>query len=210
MRRGNVPAWTISAFSLIAFLFLAGNRVSGQPTGKVTPEARQEPATAADQAPLPPTPQPEVIPQYTLTIAKTGNGSGKVTNTPAGVLFKKGTIVTLYATPEANSVFSGWSGNCSGTSRNCSVMMTADRTVTASFFLKTYTIRVPLPLNGVIHPSGTIKAYHGEKRRFQIIPLPGYRVSEVLVDKVSVGAINTYTLNNITGDHVIEVIFVKQ
>jgi hypothetical protein len=51
---------------------------------------------------------------------------------------------------------------------------------------------------------------HGEKRRFQVIPLPGYRVSVVLVDKVSVGAVNSYTFNNVTGDHVVEAIFVKQ
>jgi hypothetical protein len=55
-----------------------------------------------------------------------------------------------------------------------------------------------------------IKVTHGEKRRFQVIPLPGYRISEVLVDKVSVGAVNSYTFNNVTDDHVVEVIFVKK
>jgi hypothetical protein len=88
--------------------------------------------------------------------------------------------------------------------------MTADRAVTASFSLRTYTIRISSPVNGVIHPSGTIRVTHGEKRRFQVIPLPGYRISEVLVDKVSVGAVNSYTFNNVTGDHVVEAIFVKQ
>jgi hypothetical protein len=88
--------------------------------------------------------------------------------------------------------------------------MMGDRTVTASFSLKTYTIRVPTPVNGVIHPSGTIRATHGEKRRFQVIPLPGYRVSAVLVDKISVGPANSYTFNRVTADHVLEAIFVKQ
>jgi len=55
-----------------------------------------------------------------------------------------------------------------------------------------------------------IKVSHGEKRRFQIIPLPGYRVSEVLVDKASVGSVNSYTFNNVTDDHLLEVIFIKQ
>jgi hypothetical protein len=88
--------------------------------------------------------------------------------------------------------------------------MTVDRAVTASFSLKTYTIVVRPPTNGVIHPSGTVRATHGEKRRFQIIPLPGFQVSEVLVDKVSVGAVNSYTFNNVTSDHVMEAIFLKQ
>lgn len=191
MRRCNVPVRAISVFSLVVFLLFPGNRVLGQGT-------------------TPPTEQPDVIPQYTLTIGRTGNGLGKVKNTPAGILFKKGTSVTLDAVPEANSVFMGWSGGCSGSSRTCSVTMTGDKVVTASFSLKTYTIRVPFPVNGVIHPSGTIKAFHGEKRKFQIIPLPGYRVSKVLVDKISVGAVNSYTLNNITSDHAVEAIFVEQ
>jgi hypothetical protein len=30
-----------------------------------------------------------------------------------------------------------------------------------------------------------------------------------LIDRVSVGAVNAYTFNNVTGDHTIEAIFVK-
>ena len=111
-----------------------------------------------------------------------------MTRNPAGSSFKKGTLVTLSAIPAPHSVFEGWSGACGGSSRTCSVSLSTDRTVTATFSLKTYTIHVRPPMNGVIHPYGTVKAGHGEKRRFQIIPLPGYRVSEVLVDKVSQGA----------------------
>jgi hypothetical protein len=162
------------------------------------------------QGPTPPATQPvSVAPQHTLTIEKTGNGQGRVTNNPAGTVFRKGASVTLYAVPEANSVFAGWSGNCSGSSKTCLVNMMADRVVTASFSLKAHTIHVRLSMNGVIHPSGTVKAVHGEKRRFQIIPLPGYHISEVLVDKTSVGSVNSYTFNNVTGDHVLEAIFLK-
>jgi hypothetical protein len=207
MKRRNVSVRAIRILCLIVFLLLPGKWVSGQ---IATPGAQQVPVSAADQAPTPPAAQPDVIPQHTLTIERTGNGRGKVTNSPAGTLFKKGTPVTLQAVPDANSVFTGWSGNCSGSSRTCSVNMTADRAVTASFSLRTYTIRISSPVNGVIHPSGTIRVTHGEKRRFQVIPLPGYRVSVVLVDKVSVGAVNSYTFNNVTDDHVVEAIFVKQ
>ena len=210
MKRCKMPLRAIYIFCLVAFLLFPGNRVSGQGTTIATPDSQQDPVTAVEPALTPPTAQPDVIPQHTLTSGRAGNGQGKVTNIPAGALFKEGTSVTLHAVPEANSVFTGWSGSCSGSSRTCSVRMTTDMAVTASFSLKTYTIRVPFPVNGVIHPSGTIKASHGEKRRFQVIPLPGYRVSEVLVDKVSVGAVDSYTFNNVTGDHVVEAIFVKQ
>ncbi len=210
MKRRNVPVQAISGLCLSVFLLFSANRVSGQASPIATSESHQDPGAAAGQTPPPPAILPDVIPQHYLTISKTGNGQGKVTNSPAGTFFIRGTSVTLNAVPEANSLFTGWSGSCSGTSRTCSVSMTADRVVTASFSLKTYTIRVHVPLNGVIHPSGTIRATHGEKRRFQVIPLPGYRVSEVLVDKVSVGAVNSYTFSNVTSDHVVEAIFVKQ
>ena len=149
-------------------------------------------------------------PQYTLTMSRAGSGQGKVLSNPPGNVFKRGTWVALRAVPDDNSVFAGWNGACSGTSTSCNLQMTSDRTVTATFTLKTYTIRVPAPVNGVIHPSGTIKVAHGEKRRFQVIPLPGYRVSDVLVDKASVGAVNLYTFDNVRADHVLEAVFVSQ
>ncbi len=210
MKRRNVPVQAISALCLSVLLFFFTSRVSGQTRPFAGSASQRDSGAAAGQTPPPPATLPDGTPQYNLTISKTGNGQGKVTNTPAGTFFIRGASVTLTAVPEANSLFTGWSGSCSGTSRTCSVSMTADRAVTALFSLKTYTIRVHAPVNGVIHPSGTIKANHGEKRRFQVIPLPGYRVSEVLVDKVSVGAVNSYTLSNVTSDHVIEAIFVKQ
>jgi hypothetical protein len=211
MKRLIGPAAAISALSLGVFLFIANSQVAGQGTLQQKPDARQEStATAPRAAPVSPNEQAATIQQHTLTITKTGNGQGKVINSPPGALFKKGTPVTLQAVPEPNSAFDAWSGSCSGSYRSCSVNMASDRVVTASFSLRTYTIRVRSPVNGVIHPFGAVKATHGEKRRFQIIPLPGYRVSEVLVDKTSVGAPNSYTFNTVTSDHTIEVIFVKE
>ena len=202
MKGRNGPKWVLPVLGLTVFLFYFGDRVFGQETPKAAPDTRPDLPSAADQ--------PPAIPQHTLTILRTGNGQGKVITNPAGSSFEKGTLVTLVAVPAPHSVFEGWSGNCAGSSRTCPVSLSTDRTVTAFFSLKTYTIHVRPPMNGVIHPYGTVKAGHGEKRRFQIIPLPGYRVSEVLVDKVSQGAINTYTFKEVTGDHVLEAIFIKQ
>jgi hypothetical protein len=197
MERLNGPVVAIPVLCLVVFFFVTDSQVFGQGTLQSAPDAQQEPIAAA-------------APQYSLAITKTGSGQGRVTSSPPGTLFKKGALVTLHAVPDYNSGFEAWGGNCSGSYRTCSVNMTADRTVTASFYLKTYTIRVRSPANGVVHPFGAVKVTHGEKRRFEIIPLPGYRVSEVLVDRASVGAINSYTFNNVTDDHSIEVIFVKE
>ncbi len=45
----------------------------------------------------------------------------------------KGTQITLTAIPDATSVFAGWGGACSGTTRTCSVTVNADLQVSANF-----------------------------------------------------------------------------
>jgi Divergent InlB B-repeat domain len=77
---------------------------------------------------------------HSLTVAVAGSGTGKVTSSPAGIscpatcsgTYQWGKTVTLSAGPGAGSTFSGWSGGCSGTGK-CTVTMSADRTVTATF-----------------------------------------------------------------------------
>ncbi len=81
--------------------------------------------------------------QYSLTLTKSGTGSGSVSSNPAGIDcglvcsygFSLSSSVTLTASPAAGSTFSGWSGSgCSGTS-TCTVTMSAARAVTAEFAL---------------------------------------------------------------------------
>ena len=76
-----------------------------------------------------------------LTVNKTGTGSGTVTSNPAGIDcgstcsadFTPNTVVTLTATPTAGSLFSGWSGACTGSANTCPVTMDAAKNVTATF-----------------------------------------------------------------------------
>jgi Divergent InlB B-repeat domain/Prenyltransferase and squalene oxidase repeat len=85
----------------------------------------------------------------TLTVTKAGSGSGTVTSSPAGIdcgatcaaSFSNGTIVTLTATPDAGSTFTGWGGDCTGTGP-CVVTMDQDRAVTATFDIAPATPRV--------------------------------------------------------------------
>jgi Divergent InlB B-repeat domain len=153
---------------------------------------------------------PETAVEYPLTVRKTGSGQGTVTVNPTGTSFSKGTSVTLYAVANADSVFSGWSGACSGKAQACSIKINSATSLTASFLLRTFTISVSPPSNGIIYPPGPVKAAYREKRTFQIIPLPGYHVSDVLVDRASVGMVNSYTFKDIVADHVIQATFVKQ
>jgi hypothetical protein len=78
---------------------------------------------------------------HTLTVSVAGeSGSGSVVSTPAGIscpgtcshAFTSGAAVSLTATPAAGSTFTGWGGACSGTG-SCTVTMSADQSVTATF-----------------------------------------------------------------------------
>jgi hypothetical protein len=83
------------------------------------------------------------IPMFTLSVGINGNGSGSVRIDPGGTRcsancsksFATGTAITLTATADSGSSFSGWSGGgCSGTG-TCSLTLTADQTITATFDL---------------------------------------------------------------------------
>jgi hypothetical protein len=86
---------------------------------------------------------------YGLTVTKLGSGSGQVNSGPAGIScgtgcqasFDTGSTVTLTATPDADSVFTGWSGDCTGTS-SCQLSMSQTHSVTANFATKTFTLSV--------------------------------------------------------------------
>ena len=78
---------------------------------------------------------------YTLAVVKAGTRAGTVTSTPAGIScgttcsasFVSGNSVVLTASPAAGSSFSNWSGCDSAVSNQCTVVLTAGRTVTATF-----------------------------------------------------------------------------
>ncbi|MBJ7347627.1 MAG: hypothetical protein JHC87_03525 [Thermoleophilaceae bacterium] len=77
---------------------------------------------------------------YSLTVSKSGSGTGTVTSSPAGIdcgatctlPFAFSTVVTLTAVPDASWDFGGWSGPCSGIS-TCIVTMDSAKTVNAAF-----------------------------------------------------------------------------
>ncbi len=87
----------------------------------------------------------ESIPQQTLTVARTGSGSGNVASSVAGIDcgavcasgFDEGSTVTLTATAAAGSRLAGWSGCDSQPSANtCKVAMGAARATSAQFDLE--------------------------------------------------------------------------
>jgi subtilisin family serine protease len=79
--------------------------------------------------------------QRHLSISYAGNGSGTVTSSVGGIncgsscstMIDTGTSIILTAKPAANSRFSGWSSPCLINGADCSVVMSSDLNVTATF-----------------------------------------------------------------------------
>ncbi len=112
--------------------------------------------TATATVTVGPTPTPS-----TLSVGIAGTGSGSVSG--AGIscpgtctaTFPSGTLVTLTATPGANSAFAGWTGACSGTGA-CTVTVTGAVAVTAIFNTTPPPPPVTLTLNKAGAGSGTV------------------------------------------------------
>ncbi|MDH5784448.1 MAG: hypothetical protein OEZ16_02435 [Chromatiales bacterium] len=93
---------------------------------------------------------------FTLDVTKAGTSTGRVSSDIVGIdcgldcneVYEENTSVTLTATPDAGALFSGWSGGgCSGTA-TCTVPMSANTTVTATFDV------IPVPYTVTLNPTG--------------------------------------------------------
>ncbi|MEY2515353.1 MAG: large repetitive protein, partial [bacterium] len=80
-------------------------------------------------------------PNFALSLAAAGSGTGSVTSGSAGIdcptacsqSYLDDTVVTLTAAAASGSRFMGWGGACSGTQATCDVTMAQARSVTATF-----------------------------------------------------------------------------
>jgi len=72
----------------------------------------------------------------------------------------------------------------------------------------TWTITSSAGAGGSISPLGAVPVTEGNNQTFTITPNTGFAINDVLVDSSSVGAVPSYTFNNVTADHTIAASFV--
>ena len=72
-----------------------------------------------------------------------------------------------------------------------------------------YTIKATAGSGGSISPSGNVSVREGGDQTFTITPDKGYAVANVKIDGKRIGAVKSYTFENVRRTHTIEVIFVK-
>lgn len=70
-----------------------------------------------------------------------------------------------------------------------------------------YTITASAGENGTITPSGNVSVASGGDKTFTMKAAEGYQIADVLVDGKSVGAVSSYTFENVRAKHTIEVTF---
>ena len=117
--------------------------------------------------------------------------------------------------------FTGWSGTGLTGEDNLTVTIqkgsTGNRSYTAhwryngggSSGYSYYTIKATAGTGGSISPSGNVSVREGRDQTFTITPDKGYAVANVKIDGKSIGAVKSYTFENVRRTHTIEVIFMK-
>jgi hypothetical protein len=145
----------------------------------------------------------------TYTIAASAEGCGTI-SPPGTVAVDHGSNQTYSIIPHENCqiVDVKVDGNSVGTSSTYSFNnVTADHAIAASFTADRHTITASADANGSISPRDAVSVDYGSSQSFTITPETGYLVADVTVDGASVGAVTSYSFNNITADHTIAASF---
>lgn len=94
---------------------------------------------------------------YTLTVV--AQGPGVVARNPSNASYPAGVVVTITATPNTNSTFTGWSGDTNGTVNPLNVTMNSSLVITGNFLaFSTYPLTLTTNGQGTIslNPTGSI------------------------------------------------------
>ena len=91
------------------------------------------------------------VPAATFTLTINVSGSGTVSRNPTNSAYPGGATVILTATPAADWLFAGWSGDATGTTNPLNVTMTSNKVIQANF------VEVPrYTLNRITNGMGAI------------------------------------------------------
>ncbi|HTH47454.1 MAG TPA: hypothetical protein VMB21_08090 [Candidatus Limnocylindria bacterium] len=112
------------------------------------------------------------LPTYTLTTAASGQGTVSVL--PAKSVYLSNDVVSVTATPAPGWVFTGWSGDLSGSVNPSNLVLNANKSVTA-IFAPTFTLTTATTGEGMLTALPLKDAYaSNEVVTFSAVPAPGW------------------------------------
>jgi hypothetical protein len=85
--------------------------------------------------------------------------------------------------------------------------VSSSHTISAVFTANVYTVTASCQGSGSISPSGSVSVSSGQNQTYSITPAINNRISNVLVDGLSVGAVSTYTFSRVSTNHTITAVF---
>ena len=155
------------------------------------------------------------------TVAFDKNGGGTAASPASATVIDGGTAALPTTNPTRTGyTFAGWNtaANGSGTAFTVSTPVTGDFTVYAKWTANStggdddlsYTITSSAGTGGDISPNGSVSVAFGGSKTYTITPTDGYEIKDVLVDGVSVGAVSSYTFENVKKAHTISASFAKK
>jgi predicted ester cyclase len=147
------------------------------------------------------------IDNYIITTINGNNGSIE-TNSSSDVAF--GSTYTCKIIPDANYHIEDVivDGDSVGTISSFTLNdIDANHTIEAKFAIDNFTLTASSGENGIINPIGSQELACGTSQTYVIAAEAGCLIADVKVDGDSIGAVNTYTFDNITKNHSIEAIF---
>lgn len=87
---------------------------------------------------------------YTLSAGINPPGAGSVTKSPDKPSYNCGEQVTVTATPSSCYIFTGWSGSAGGTQNPLTITMDGNKSLTANFAVKTFTLSAGVSGSGSV------------------------------------------------------------
>ncbi len=131
--------------------------------------------------------------------------------------YNKGSRIELRASAYDGYEFCGWTINGQMVSRDSKYVIDNiqnDVSVIANFMKKSApTFKLVSAITnegGSITPSGDYTVAQGGSVTYNIVPQNEYNITAVMVDGKNIGAVSTYTFNNIQGGHTITATFEKK